>query len=184
MLVSFALSSCGEDPEKARKHYEAGLFYGKKKEHVKALKEFKKASKYDPSRLEYLFNVAVSSTYIDSSSEEALDIYESIIDSVAEIKDERRKVSLESGSYYGIASIYAVREDKEKAIFYLKKTILSASSLEVIHNFLSGDPDFYVFKEEPEFKRILEWVSIKNHNHIKTAEIKNIVREELKGMDN
>lgn len=142
------------DPKKAKEHYDMGTKFVKQGEAKKAATHFKKATQFDKKNIKYHYDLAVALTSLSSTSKQAEREFKKVI-----IISKRKNGSKHKEvfySHYGLASIYALRNQKSLAV---KSLIKSVEAGFTHYNMLKNDSDFYGlkgFKKFDDFVKALD----------------------------
>ncbi len=135
-----------QDPEEAKKHNEMGRDFVRGGEFKEAIVHFKKATVLDRNVVVYYYDLAVAYTSLKPTSLAAVRAFKKAI--ALSSKNNGNKDKELYYSYYGLASIYALRGEKTLAVDYLIKSVKAGFSH---YNMLINDGDFINLKGYKKF---------------------------------
>ena len=155
-VLTISLFACTGDKEKAEKHYNRAMEYAERKDYDKAAEEFRKSLDLDGEKLNALFNLAVTCTYIDIQSPEAEELFLKVVKKVEALGSGSEHYIYLPNSYYGLASIYSIRNEKEKALDMLEESVKAGFN---DYEHLVHDSDMKNISEENRFKQLKDVIS-------------------------
>lgn len=152
LFLTVTLVSCADGEEKANKHFKRAMEFAQKEDYKKALSEFIKAAEFDDDQPKIYYNMAVTYTYIDARSKDGEKAFNRAIE-LSMVGGEGLRSRFVPFSYYGLASIYSLRGENERALDYLETAIKEGFQ---DHRLLMRDKELDNIRDEPRFKKLVK----------------------------
>lgn len=138
-------------PLEADRNYRVGLELAKKKKYKEAIFYLEKAAAQMSRRMDVLYNLAATYTYIEPTSAQAVRVYRQAL-ALGDAPVDRRKQILPR-IYYNLATIYALRGSTGQALELLQLAFDHGFS---DYHMISNDADMSTLRDNRHFQRLLK----------------------------
>lgn len=143
-----------QNPKEAKRHHKMGRDLVQVGKFREAIPHFKKASKLDKKVVVYHYDLALAYTSVKGTSPAGTRAFKKVI-ALSSRKNGKKEKELYY-SYYGLASIYALRGNKSLAVDYLIKAVDAGFTY---YKMLINDGDFRSLKGYKRFDDFIDTLS-------------------------